>query len=92
MHIDATDRFTRVLFIFDNAVVMPSVHERLHQFCRCIEGLLLPKAGRTEKQFVSRTETFVGPSHHETMPALYQMRSKVEHMHDYEWPVGVSRA
>jgi hypothetical protein len=80
------DRIARVLFIFDNAVVHPAVHERLHQFCRCIEGLILPKAGKTEKQFVSRTELFVGPSQHEAMRALYQMRSKVEHMHEYDWP------
>jgi len=82
------DRIARVLFIFDNAVVAPSVHERLHQFCRCIEGLILPSVGKTEKQFVSRTELFVGPSHHDTMRALYQMRSRVEHMHDYDWPAG----
>ncbi len=83
------DRIARVLFIFDNAVVTPSVHERLHQFCRCIEGFILPNVGKTEKQFVSRTELFVGPSHHDPMRALYKMRSKVEHMHDYEWPEGM---
>jgi hypothetical protein len=84
------DRIARVLFIFDNAVVTPNVHERLHQFCRCIEGLILPKVGKTEKQFVSRTELFIGPSHHDTMRALYQMRSKVEHMHEYDWAAGLA--
>jgi hypothetical protein len=84
------DRIARVLFIFDNAVITQSVHERLHQFCRCIEGLILPNVGKTEKQFVSRTELFAGPSHHDTMRALYKMRSKVEHMHDYEWPAGLA--
>lgn len=84
------DRIARVLFIFDNAVVTQSVHERLHQFCRCIEGLILPNVGKTEKQFVSRTELFVGPSNHDTMRTLYKMRSKVEHMHDYEWPAGLA--
>ena len=80
------DRIARVLFIYDNAVVTQSVHERLHQFCRCIEGFILPNVGKTEKQFVSRTELFVGPSHHDTMRVLYRMRSKVEHMHEYDWP------
>lgn len=80
------DRIARVLFIYDNAVVTQSVHERLHQFCRCIEGFILPSIGKTEKQFVSRTELFVGPSHHDAMRALYRMRSKVEHMHEYDWP------
>jgi len=84
------DRIARVLFIFDNAVVTPSVHERLHQFCRCIEGLILPGVGKTERQFVSRTELFVGPSQHDNMRALYKMRSKVEHMHEYDWPAGLA--
>jgi len=84
------DRITRVRFIFDRAVVTPSVHERLHQFSRCIEGLILPNVGKTEKQFVSRTELFVGPSHHDIMRTLYQMRSKVEHMHEYDWPTGLA--
>jgi hypothetical protein len=88
--ITSYDRIARVLFIFDNAVVTPSVHERLHQFCCCIEGLILPSVGKTEKQFVSRTELFVGPSHHDTMRALYKMRSKVEHMHEYDWPAGLA--
>ena len=80
------DRIARVLFIFDNAVVTQSVHERLHQFCRCLEGMILPAVSKTTKQFVSRTELFVGPSHHDMMRTLYEMRSKVEHMHDYDWP------
>jgi hypothetical protein len=80
------DRIARILFIFDNAIVTPLVHERLHQFCRCIEGLVLPNAGNTTSQFVSRTELYVGPSHHEMMRTLYTMRSMVEHMHDYDWP------
>jgi hypothetical protein len=80
------DRIARVLFIFDDALATLLVHERLHQFCRCIEGLILPNIGDTRKQFASRTELFVGPSQHKTMQALYDMRSKVEHMHDYVWP------
>lgn len=80
------DRIARVLFIFDNAVCTHSVHERLHQFCRCLEGLILPAVSKTTRQFVSRTELFVGPSQHEAMRTLYEMRSKVEHMHDYDWP------
>lgn len=84
------DRIARVFFIYENAVVTQSVHERLHQFCRCIEGFILPNVGKTEKQFVSRTELFVGPSHHDTMRELYRMRSKVEHMHEYDWPSDLS--
>lgn len=84
------DRIARVLFIYDNAVVTQFIHERLHQFCRCVEGMILPAVSKTTKQFVSRTELFVGPSQHDTMRVLYEMRSKVEHMHDYDWPIGLA--
>jgi hypothetical protein len=84
------DRIARVLFIFDDALGTLLVHERLHQFCRCTEGLILPAVRKTTQQFVSRTELYVGPSQHETMRMLYEMRGKVEHMHEYEWPADLA--
>jgi hypothetical protein len=42
----------------------------LHQYCRCIEGLILPDPGNTKKQFRSRTELFIGPKHHVLMGEL----------------------
>lgn len=56
--------------------------DRIHQYCRCIEGLILPDIGRTKQQFKSRTELFIGPRHHELMGALYDIRSDVEHLHE----------
>ena len=35
--------------------------DRIHQYCRCIDGLILPDAGKTKQQFKSRTELFIGP-------------------------------
>jgi hypothetical protein len=83
------DRLQRLFYIWAKALRERNTHERLHQFCRCIEGLVLADAGSTTSQFVSRTELFVGPRHHDTMRALYQMRSKTEHMHDYDFPAGM---
>lgn len=78
------DRIQRILYIFRYALRETNVHERLHQFCRCVEGLILADPGKTLSQFKSRTELFIGPQHHPTMGQLYDMRSRVEHMHDYE--------
>lgn len=80
------DRLLRIFYIWSKAVREQNTHERLHQFCRCVEGLLLPKPGSTTSQFVSRTELFVGPREHMTMRRLYEMRSKTEHMHPYDHP------
>ncbi len=75
-------RLQRVLNVFYAGINERAPRERLHQFCRCIEGLILAKAGKTTKQFKSRTELFVGPRDHELMEALYENRSAVEHMND----------
>jgi hypothetical protein len=56
--------------------------DRLHQYCRCIDGLILPDTGKTRKQFKSRTELFIGSHHHDMMGATYDVRSDVEHLHE----------
>ena len=75
------NRFWRVTHAFYTAVRAAEAGARIHQFIRCIEGCILPETGRTEKQFISRTELFVGPRHHELMRHLYEIRSAVEHLH-----------
>lgn len=79
------DRIQRILYIFMYGLREQNPHERLHQFCRCIEGFILADPGKTLSQFKSRTEMFIGPRHHATTARLYEMRSRVEHMHDYEY-------
>ncbi|HEX9391929.1 MAG TPA: hypothetical protein VF928_11510 [Usitatibacteraceae bacterium] len=75
-------RLCRVLNVFFSGILEKDVRERLHQFCRCIEGLIFADQGQTTRQFKSRTELFVGPSAHDFMGNLYENRSAVEHMND----------
>lgn len=75
------NRVWRVLHAFYAATRSNKLGLRLHQFVRCIEGFILPRKSSTEKQFVSRTELFIGPRHHPLMHILYQIRSAVEHLH-----------
>ena len=82
-------RIGRMYSIYQRALDNPDHVERLHQFCQCIEGLILPDISRTTTQFRSRTELFVGPRHHNLMGRLYEMRSRVEHLHQLvfdDWP------
>lgn len=56
--------------------------DRLHQFVRALEALILPDIGATEKQFVHRCQIFA-QANSETRSCLteaYKMRSATEHM------------
>jgi len=79
-------RIGRVFGIHQRALKNPEHDERLHQFCRCIEGFILPLVAKTTSQFRSRTELFVGQSQHEAMGRLYEMRSQIEHLHTMDFP------
>lgn len=78
-------RFFRTLDLYIRARTISDNLERLHQYCRCIDGLILPKAGETKRQFKSRTELFIGPHHHDMMGEMYDVRSAVEHLHENQY-------
>lgn len=69
-------RLFRTLALYVEARTISDNLERLHQYCRCIEGLILPRAGDTKRQFKSRTELFIGPRHHKLMDAMYEARNR----------------
>ena len=85
-------RFNRVLNIYAAARANADALERIHQFSRCIDGLILPNAGKTRSQFMSRSETFIGPREHALMGAIYDIRSLVEHLREYEFLEPPSRS
>ena len=84
-------RLCRVLNAFFSGLAEVDVRERLHQFCRSVEGLILPDIGHTNRQFKSRTELFVGPGEHEYMGRLYANRGATEHMNDPDAPGATDR-
>ena len=75
-------RFFRALNIYVETRASGELLDRIHQYCRCIDGLILPAIGKTRQQFKSRTELFIGASHHDLMGAVYDIRSHVEHLHE----------
>jgi hypothetical protein len=75
-------RLFRTLEIYCEARTTTDILDRLHQYCRCIDGLILPRTGETKRQFKSRTELFIGPRHHDLMGDIYDVRSAVEHLHE----------
>lgn len=75
-------RLFRTLQVYIEARTTSEIVDQIHQYCRCIDGLILPAIGKTKQQFKSRTELFIGPDHHGLMGELYDIRSAVEHLHE----------
>ena len=75
-------RFFRVLHLYLQARTIHDNMDRLHQYCRCIEGLIVSEPGQGRSRFKSRTELFIGPRHHTLMGETYDARSDVEHLHE----------
>src|ERR1700730_10801175 len=85
-------RLLRVLHLYLAARAIRDNMDRLHQYCRCIDGLIVPDIGNTKRQFKSRTELFIGPRHHGMMGDTYDVRSDVEHLHENKHLEGFNRA
>lgn len=60
--------------------------DRLHEYVRAIEALILPEAGKTKKQFVSRCQVFSRRDYstQSLLAEIFDMRSDAEHMHQWE--------
>jgi hypothetical protein len=85
-------RLFKTLHVYTETRTMSDILDRLHQYSRCIDGLILPDAGKTKQQFRSRTELFIGPRHHDMMGEIYDVRSAVEHLHENRYLEGFDRA
>ncbi len=78
-------RIHRALAVYVSARTMSNPMDRLHQYCRCIDGLIFSEQGNGKRQFKSRTELFIGPCHHRLMEQLYAIRSDIEHLNEHKY-------
>ena len=60
--------------------------DRLHQFVRSLEALILPEIGKTERQFVHRCQTFAraGDDTRDLLTEAFAMRSDTEHLNPWD--------
>jgi len=78
-------RLIRGLNALKDGLLQETGQERLHQFVRSLEALVLPAVGSTKSQFAHRCQTFAKAS----VPAkailqeAYDMRSDAEHVQDW---------
>lgn len=61
------------------------VEDRLHEYVRALEALIKPPIGKSTVKFVSRGQTFTlsGNPNENILKECYEIRSKVEHMHEF---------
>ncbi|RSL16756.1 hypothetical protein EDE15_2279 [Edaphobacter aggregans] len=83
-----TDEFQRIFrgidVLFDG--LKATGQNRLHQFVRSLEALILPDTGKTRKQFIHRCQTFASPgaATEAILREAFDMRSDAEHLHSWE--------
>ena len=77
----STWKIFQTLRVYMEGRTRRDILDRIHQFCRCIDGLIDSEPGKTTKRFRSRTELLIGSRYHVLMGELYAVRSAVEHLH-----------
>lgn len=79
-------RFKRGLEVLLEGLQQRFGQERLHQCVRALEALILPTTGETKRQFVNRCQTFAvrNASATRALQEAFEMRSDVEHMHQWD--------
>jgi hypothetical protein len=55
--------------------------DRLHQFVRALESLVLPREGSSAREFAHRCRVFARTAEPQALRQLYDMRTSVEHLH-----------
>lgn len=76
----AHQRFQRALSAFFEGIHESRHDRRLHQFCRCIDGIICSRKGKGLADFQNRTALFIGVGHENVTGEIYQMRGAVEHL------------
>ena len=63
--------------------------DRLHQFVRSLEALIIPEIGNTKKQFAHRCQTFAraGEDTRALLREIFDMRSAAEHLNPWDGDV-----
>ena len=79
---DSHWRLFRVLHLYFATRSEPDLLDRLHQYARCIDGLVLTRPGKGLSDFKTRTALFVGSGHSDQMGDIYADRNTVEHLHE----------
>lgn len=78
-------QLTRGLKAFLQAMAEENDYDRLHQFIRSIDALLMTDKGQGKKQFKDRCRTFTlcARELEQVLDSMYELRGRVEHLRDW---------
>ena len=79
---DSHWRLFRVLHLYFSTRSERDLLHRLHQYARCIDGLVLTRSGKGAADFKTRTGLFIGTGCDVMMGEIYGDRSTVEHLNE----------
>jgi hypothetical protein len=79
---DSHWRLFRVLHLYVSTRPERELLYRLHQYARCVDGLVLTRPGKGAADFKTRAALFVGPGQEDLMGDIYADRSTIEHLHE----------
>jgi hypothetical protein len=79
---DSHWRLFRVLSLYVATRPERDLLHRLHQYARCVDGLVLSRPGKGASDFKNRAALFIGTGHDDVMGEIYADRSSVEHLHE----------
>ncbi|MCZ4501148.1 MAG: hypothetical protein JWQ74_3705 [Marmoricola sp.] len=79
---DSFWRLFRVLHLYVATRPEHDMLHRLHQYARCVDGLIMSRPGQGASDFKNRSELFIGAGHTDVMGEIYRDRSAVEHLHE----------
>ena len=80
------ERVVRGLHTLSKGLREASGQDRLHQFVRSLEALILPEPGHTKKQFAHRCQTFTcrRDNTRSLLTEAFDMRSATEHLNRWD--------
>ena len=78
----ASDRLIRSAQCLIRGLESRSAVERIHQFVRCVEGVVRPRKGTTRKDFVTAVQSVLTNDHRKELEEMFGIRSADEHLHD----------
>jgi len=79
-------RLMRGINVLKDGLLTEFGQERIHQFVRSLEALILPETGRTRKTFIHRCQTLAVRcrSSEMVLAESFDMRSDTEHLQDWQ--------
>ena len=83
---DAFTKVKRGLRTLMDGLKEKNGEDRIHEFVRSLEALILPEIGRTKRQFVHRCQTFAKASARskKILEEAFELRSMTEHLNSWE--------